>query len=418
MNIQTLRTHVGDILDYSPDVEEYILQVNSVLNDIYLEMFMEHAWKFAQKTVDITLYADEVVTSCSASLGDTKVTGAASSFSSWMEGHIAEVAGTTSDDGEYIVAHVESDTEIYLEDYSSTINEADITITVKQRYIDLPSDCVHVLDVFIRDYNNANNAHIEPLTRFEDEYLTLDIDQTGTPYRWVPQDEAHLPAPVVAPTLTDNGPTANGVPVDGEYEVAYTFVYNGKETAMSPAAAITMSAGDEIGVNVPNTGANSGIYKKLYFKNPNTRAFYSATNSNIAEITTVASLEMATNYTFNQDRAPEHDGNYLVMRLYPRQDDSYSLRVRYLYRPPQLQEDSDVPEFPSSSHKFLIDRACEELFVKHNNLSHSELYKQKAARGFLKLKNRYLSEKSTLWVKQSFTNNWNPRTTKGKLTRA
>ena len=123
----------------------------------------------------------------------------------------------------------------------------------------------------------------------------------------------------------------------------------------------------------------------------------------MAETTiSVASLTVPTQYLISQDRLPENSGHYKRIRLYPRQDTDYLVALRYIYQPPRLIEDSDTPEFPPSHHRYLVYRACQELFVKHDNLSHSEVYKRKADIELLRLENNYLSAGAGSWEMQSF----------------
>ena len=67
-----------------------------------------------------------------------------------------------------------------------------------------------------------------------------------------------------------------------------------------------------------------------------------------------------------------------------------------------LIEDSDAPEFPAPHHRYLAYRACQELFIKHNNQSNSEVYRRKADAELLKMQNRHLTESNAHWVKAGF----------------
>jgi hypothetical protein len=99
---------------------------------------------------------------------------------------------------------------------------------------------------------------------------------------------------------------------------------------------------------------------------------------------------------------PENDGHYKRVRLYPRQDTDYLIEARFVYRPDRLIEDTDVPEFPPDHHRYLVYRACQELFVKHDNLQHSEMYRTKADVELLRIENLYLSEGAGYWIKQGY----------------
>lgn len=403
MNLITIRSQIGNILDYNPDVQEYTDEVTNIINDVYLEMFAEHPWKFAQKIFEADIYAD--VTATDGIINNNAIVStAAAAFEDWMEGNVLEIAGSTNLDGEYDIAKVVDSTNAYLNGYTGDgSGDTGVTFTIKQRYVDLPEDCVDVVNVFIRDYTRVEEQQVASVPRLEDEWNTLDVQDVGTPRGWIQYDDVIVEAPVRAPTLTDGGAGVLGVPDTGTYEVAYTFIYQNRESALSPSAEIAMTAGDEIDVSeLPVFVANTGYEKQLYFKHPDTEAWYKAKTAAVDETTTTATLDVEVNWTARSERALEHGGQYQRIRLYPRQSAAYPLRVRYHYRAPKLIEDVDIPALPTSNHKYLVDRACEELFAKHNNLSQSEMYRTKAERGFLKLKNRFLTEEATFWVKKPF----------------
>ena len=48
MNLSEIRNMVGSIVDYDPNVQTYIDEVNRVVNEIYLDFFTDRPWKFAQ----------------------------------------------------------------------------------------------------------------------------------------------------------------------------------------------------------------------------------------------------------------------------------------------------------------------------------------------------------------------------------
>ena len=133
-------------------------------------------------------------------------------------------------------------------------------------------------------------------------------------------------------------------------------------------------------------------------------AYYHVSQADVAETTvSITNITLPAQYLISQTRLPENSGNYKRIRLYPRQDTDYDVSLRYIYQPPRLIENTDVPEFPPSHHRYLVYRACQELFVKHDNLSHSEVYKRKADVELLRLENNYLSAGAGAWEMMSFT---------------
>ncbi len=52
MNLKEMRDFVGNILDYTPDVNAYNEELNRIINEVYLEFFVSQPWYFSQKTLD------------------------------------------------------------------------------------------------------------------------------------------------------------------------------------------------------------------------------------------------------------------------------------------------------------------------------------------------------------------------------
>jgi len=292
----------------------------------------------------------------------------------------------------------------YLEGFSGT-NAETITAVIKQRFVDMPADCNEVLSIGIRSPIAGTQAHFDYLSRARDEEYSLLLSSTGLPTDWLIYDDVTMTQPVLQPTLEAAGGATWSTP--GTYYVQYTFVHKNKESAPSPVATTTTALGGFV-LNVPaptvqNTGVNSGMFKRFYHRTTNSQAFYQVSNADIDETTLlINNLNVAVDYLANARRLPENDGHYKRVRLYPRQDTDYLVEVRFVYRPDRLIEDTDVPEFPPAPHRYLVYRACQELFVKHDNLQHSELYRRKADTELLRLENTYLSEGAGVWIKQGY----------------
>ena len=405
MNLAEMRDMVGSIVDYDPNVQTYRDEVTRIINELYLDFFTDRPWKFAQETEEIQVYKDVEVTDCAIAVGQNSVSKIAPSFSDWMEGAIVEISGATAeaDNGEYTIAKSTA-TTLYLEGFSASNTET-VTAKVKQRFIDMPEDCNEVLSIGIRSPTAGTQAHFDYLSRARDEEYSLLLSSTGLPTDWLIYDDVTMTQPVLQPTLDAVAGATWTTP--GTYYVQYTFVHKNKESAPSPEAEVTTALGGFV-LNVPtptiqNTGTNSGMFKRFYLRTTDSQAFYQVSNADIDETTLVINdLDVAADYLANARRLPENDGHYKRVRLYPRQDTDYLVEVRFVYRPDRLIEDTDVPEFPPAHHRYLVYRACQELFVKHDNLQHSELYRRKADTELLRMENTYLSEGAGVWIKQGY----------------
>jgi hypothetical protein len=410
MNLFEMRSMVGSIVDYDPNVQTYRDEVNQILNQIYLEFFTDRPWSFAQDTIELQVYRDVSDSTGTLAAGANTVTVGTANFflASWMQGMVLEIGSTPNDNGEYIIQKVVSGTQVILEGFSAIDNVAGTaSITVKQRYVDMPIDCVMPVSVGIRDVIQGPHTHFYALSRLRDEQLNLLLSITGLPTDWILYDDISVMQPVTPPTIAlAGGATFSEV---GTYYAKYTFVEGTRESAPSPEASISVTGATNINSsNLQVTGANSGTLKRLYVRTAASKAYYHVTNTDVAENTDIENnLALAASYLSKGVRLPEHGGNYQRIRLYPRQDTDYLINIRYLRRPDMLIEDSDVPDLPVVHHRYLVYRACQELFVKHDNLSHSEMYRKKADAELLKIEQRFLTSGAQMWVKEAFTQDAN-----------
>ena len=404
MNLAEMRDMVGSIVDYDPNVQTYRDEVTRILNELYLDFFTDRPWKFAQETEEVQVYKDVTVTDGVINAGQNTITSASNPFLDWMEGAIVEIKDAdAANTGEYVIAKSTAGV-LYLEGFSSTQNKPNVTAVIKQRFVDMPEDCNEVLSIGIRSPTAGTQAHFDYLSRARDEEYSLPLSSTGLPTDWLIYDDVTMTQPVLQPVLDADGSGTRWSTV-GTYYVQYTFVHKNKESAPSPVATATGTTGNwQLDLsNIQNTGTNSGIFKRFYLRTTTNSAFYQVTNADINETTTtIDDLCVAVDHLTNARRLPENDGHYKRVRLYPRQDDDYLVEVRFVYRPDRLIEDTDVPEFPPAHHRYLVYRACQELFVKHDNLQHSELYRRKADTELLRIENTYLSEGAGVWIKQGY----------------
>ena len=401
MNLSEIRNMVGSIVDYDPNVQTYIDEVNRVVNEIYLDFFTDRPWKFAQETEEIQVYRDVIIANGVIAIGANTITSVTNPFLPWMEGHIVEISGAADvDNAEYVIAKSIAGT-LYLEDFSASANTTGLTITVKQRFVDMPADCSEVLSIGVRSPTSGTNAHFSYLSRARDEELSLLLSSTGLPTDWLIYDDASMTQPVIAPTLIQGGISTLGV---GTHLLKYVFVHKGKLSAPSPSASVVLATGRSITVQtLQNTGTNSGVLKKVYIKTPEANAYYASTAVFAAETAaTITNATLAVDHLVSGERLPENSGHYKRVRLYPRQDTDYLVEARFVFRPDRLIEDTDVPEFPPDHHRYLVYRACQELFMKHDNVTHSEVYRRKSDVELLRMENTYLSEGAGYWIKRGY----------------
>lgn len=281
MNLGKLIDEVGNILDYNPDVPEYREQIRSILNDIYLSLFEDRKWKWAQKEIKLHAFND-VVLPINALVGSqitlfndfngpigsgtggyyAYVVCPQADVPYWLSaGCIISITSGTTVVGSNPLPNVPADywiTNITLDGDNNTKcrvyfqrmdkdqqrlnsiyertprignSNADIVCTFKHRYITLPQDCVAILGIGLRETVGTNaQADLRPfdaLPKYMEEQYAVNMDERGRPTDYIPETDYYVKPPMIEPIATVTvGPVIAGLraPFAGKYQVCYTHV--------------------------------------------------------------------------------------------------------------------------------------------------------------------------------------------------
>ena len=425
MNLSQLLSMAGSILDYSPDVPSYRAELRRFINQAYKELFSNDVWLFAQREDHIDIYPDVSVTNIQINAsGDTVVLfdPVNQPFAQWMTGAVVEITASSAPFTDLFTLPVELQVRAFVSTNTLILETKDgqdikpaaggstgVTATIKQRFIDMPLDCVDVLSVTLR-YPSQERQPFYNLTRWEDESWMLNMDLVARPTNFVLAEDAMVPAPVIQPTLNNLGAVLSTVPGAGDWDVVYVHQVGTRLSAPSPnSTVVTFAATDGMSVSgMQNNGTDnsSALRKKVYVRSPDSDAFYEALSNPVLESVTTAGaptgLLISPAYQLPKYRMPEHDGIYKRIRMYPRQDEELTITVRYLARPRRLLDDGDVPSFPPEYHQLLVFRCCEQLFIKHGNGPLAELYRERAEAVLARMQKRYKTTRSQMLVKGNF----------------
>jgi hypothetical protein len=380
------------------------------------------------------------------------------------EGSILQISGATTptDDGEYFIDSCDDLTHLYVSKkaiYQSSAfvtTTTPVTVTSKQRYITLPPDCVEPMGVTVRDPTVTTGpgpfGPITELSRRDDAEMALWIDQVGTPRSWVPYDNApggELDVSDFPPmpgdlTVTNIACPAGEAWPPGEYTFSLAYRFRGHIGPIGAPVTITIPTGlfsfkPRFATRDTTVSGMHGLHKHIFFNIVNiTSNGYSdefvrdmnaysmatgpvptapgtgtivGTQFYIPDVN--VSIDSPPDYlggvnSSNQalrtvPRAPDFtEGTYWRIRLHPRPAYYMPIRVRYIRRSNTLIADTDTPESPPDTHRYIVYRACEELFTKHNALPQAQLYKQKADNEEKHLAMRWLTQRAANYVKKGF----------------
>ena len=457
---------IGSIIDYDPNITSYKSEINRVVNEHYLEFLMLRNWSFNQTEVDVYTVPDLTVTglsttSTTAGTKNIAITGATRR----MRGCIVQIsgAGDERDNGEFIIDDVDG-TEVYLSKVEKTqttpflwpgwhsANNSTITAKIMQRYLPLPQDCIFPIAINIRnpvEYGETGYRTMYQLTRRKDEELNLKLDLEGTPTDWVTYDQypervldvADIPAFADDLQITEFGTAGNNWPA-GDYEFKYCYNFRGIDGPLSEAVPFTVTLGNanlRFGTRNTTLTNQKGVHKRLFVRIKNVTvsgrtyaeeifrevaSFYTGltnTSSTGEKFLEIADDDTSfdwpnSNINPNMDtlrtlsRLQDNEGRCWRIRLYPRPggnrddngDKGLPIRVRYVQQVAALTQDFDTPRMPSDTHRYLVYRACEDLFMKFNNLSQSKYYQQKADKELRRIEAKHLTTPAGPFIKGAY----------------
>ena len=414
MNLQDIRQYIANIIDYDPNTnKEYAQQIDDIINHHYRMLFSEKAFTFAQKEVKLNVFTDETRTASGSFNSILKLTivDSTSDLPIWIEGNIVEIEGV-----EYEVLYKDPSTLTRFFIDASFGMFTSKTIKFKQRFIRLPQDCISLLQVGRRSASISPSAvgRFIPLTRYEDEYYNLPLDEVNIPNYWIIQDSVSMRSPTVSPQVLANSTT----PGQGErtVRVAQTFVKwdsQGQkyemESGLSPfSQEIQLTDSQQLRINVPILASKQPFARRIYIANANNQpefqAFYEVQKveltdgGNVDIDFTQDSFEDGT-FVLDAQRYSFFDGYSQQLRLYPRQSENFELSIRYVYRPLRLQEETDIPEIPQSHHLILAYACLMDVLSKHDNTTLAQIYQNKYDNELVKMEQRFLTQKPRRFVK-------------------
>jgi len=429
MRLVEIRNLIKSITDYDPGTTAYDDELNRIINNVYIELHAEKPWSFAQQEVVKLARADLTATNGTMIDGQKEITTGSSFFIDAMEGQIIEIQGK-----EYDIASVTSGTAAVLRtnfDAVTAIAAGSETFKVKFRYLDLPVNTISVLQIGRRDTTDtppSQPGRYTPLTRMEDEWYNISLDETGTPTDWIPYDDFFVQAPVKPLTVDLSGIEAE--PGDGwdagTYSFVYTLRYGNRFSAPSEPASLTLDKGTaQITATLPSLltvlGSDlSGFKKQVWVKFDPYKCYRKFGEEVLEDATTSAVTGPPGDNWELGDRLNNHGGVYQRVRLYPRPSADTRVTIRYLHAPEFLVEDSDSPQIPGSSHQYIAYKSLVDVFSKHDNTTQAEVYRRKSELEIIKMEQRYLTEISRRWVKAGYgvepafrPNRFGPLTTSG-----
>tara|TARA_R100000664_G_C2758344_1_gene147128 strand:+ start:2503 stop:3777 length:1275 start_codon:yes stop_codon:yes gene_type:complete len=408
MNLSEIREYIGNILDYQPEITTYQKQLDDVINEQYFRLFNAKPYTFAQKQVLIKARKDVDLPNLIVTNASNLITLSVAGFTQEMEGMVIEFDGV-----EYEIAWVDTVLRAYLTEVYAGAT-ATLTAKVKFRYIDMPSDCVEIMQVMKRamTLTPQEPGRMVPVTRYEDEYYNLPLNEVNLPNYWVPYDDYSIGAPKFMQFTKTTSGSGHGIRT---LELAATWSYGGRESALSKVTTLSLIDTEKVQFTYTNLANSTGLHYKVYVRCTEigmNKFYHVSDDAGTAEFApsgggtftfTLPVSGFTDAFETLNTRYSEVDGNTQRIRLYPRQDQDFELTVRYMYRPKKLIDDADTPEIPSISHQILAYMTLRDIFVKFDNTAQAQLYDRKVVQEILKIDQRYLNQIAKRYIKRMMT---------------
>lgn len=336
-----------------------------------------------------------------------------------------------------------------------------LELVCKQRYITLPPDCVEPLSITLRDPSVTSApgpfGPVQELSRREDDGGSLWLDSTGTPTEWIPYD--NLPGGEL--DVSDFPPLPGDLAVNavaciaaaawpsGTYNFYLAYRFRGRIGPIGKPVQIVITSSalaptkPQFVTRDTTLSGLSGLKKHIFFNIEEFTAsgygdtlirdmndwshdlavpsgpglgdivgtkFYVPDDNIIIDVGDdwldgVSFDPALAEYKLRSvPRAPDFsEGTYWRIRLSPRPNFYMPVRVRYIRKPNTLIADEDTPECPPDTHRYIVYRACEEIFTKHNALDQAELYRRKADNEEKAISQRWLTQRAANYIKKGFT---------------
>lgn len=417
MNRGDIRKAILSKINYSPDDTAYHKVLNTQINDVYQEIFSDRVWPFSIKEVQLPALPDITEANylyhpyATVTHGDVIVDWGQDVLHPWYVGQIIELDGV-----EYTIANISGTSRLFLDrPYRGTSSTSLSNWKIKNRFINLPDDCVQIQEVYFSDAPVPGSQRRSPIPLQPQAMHRsgLSQDQTGnrpTHYYHVPDIVIPAPQEILAPTLTLSSTTTGGALTPGSvlrFTYAYCMgeptddftncpegpVWQGNDTWPNGYVEITIPSVGSYTINwavflpqskypAGGTGSWHPYYIHIYNVNPGYDKIHEltelrASNETGPLIDTTGTLRIsADSYTpATIDRAVEHTGHTKRIQLYPRpssldksividptnlwyNESINMVWVTYTYRPLPLVTDADVPELPPEYHQLIVNKVA------------------------------------------------------------
>jgi hypothetical protein len=429
VNLDSLRSYCGSLLDYDPVNPTYTDELTAFLNDAQVRLLGDRPWSFL-----VTEQALRVQTDVSLALtfvnGSSQVSGVGFPIGTLSAPGSSYELGTftvTDSNGltdTYQIRFVQNTTTLHI-DRPFVGSGGTYTVTMKRRNVFLPSDTAQVQAV-LQDITSYPQQ-IDFMSKLDRDSYLIDPDVLGTPESFLEGEAEYIPAPralsgvsVITPGAGRGVRTVTVYMVNVRAPLLYTYdsypgFSGGLESGLSPGVTYTLQDNEELQFNPAAINAESGLYRRYYFTCTDEgidapRRVRSATSVDTAPPTggvlfsadtSVSVLQGQNLDTITPRYQRTQSGAHQSLELYPHTSTDSFINVRRLLVPQDMEEAQDVPAVPSAYAKVLAYEALAQLAIKSDQAPLSAAFERKMQMVYRGMEQRYLGKPSRRIVKNS-----------------
>jgi len=254
MNLKELRNKIKNITDYNPEVQSYLDDLDSLINDSYSNVYTAKRWNFAQTHKNVDIYPDisgSEHLNANVSDGVRRITFSLNipeleEYATEWEGQIFQY-----EDRDYTIDQVISANEIRLREPFRGTSTPDAEVwKIIHRHYNLPADLIEILSISHTDTPVSGTNTIcgkqLGLAPRRSEDLNLKYDKTASHSEfYVMQEPVNVPAAMkFGDCIIEAVPVDNGFVKDNYWEFTWAFLWDGVVGPLSEPQIVRGETGE------------------------------------------------------------------------------------------------------------------------------------------------------------------------------
>jgi len=390
-----LRSAVSSFLNYDPTNESYTVELDGLINRAQTKVLGSHRWSFAQRDYIVRVFPDFTEVNVAVTAGDAFVDlpSLTAEGRAAADGHTVFLTSSTGVQSRtYTVSFADlAGIRVYL---TTPLDEGTgtYTVTLQYREINLPSDTSSVEGLL--DLSIGIPEPQRAMTKLNRDQIRLDPKTTGRSLYFIPSSSVKIQTPRVPSGVATVAAVAQGVRTLLVYQ---TFVWAGRESALSPPVEYKLSDVQTLTFTAPAINPSSGYYRRFYVASPTLGikrpVLVGAGSDPLGGLTLTPDLSLTnlTSEDFQTTAVPYKAlGQTQRFNLWPHPAEVTDYQARVQVLPQPMIEDGDAPLIPPDAASVIEHEAACTSAMRLDNPSLSRMQKELRDASYRQMTQRYL----------------------------